>query len=69
MNFVSANHMILGYALIAWPQTYDVTGRNTFIVSNAGTIYQKDMGADTSNLARSITVYDPDVTWSGGHDD
>jgi hypothetical protein len=53
-------HMTLGYGLCAVPNQYDGTGRNTFIISNAGTIYQKDRGQyDTGFPA----TYDPDVTW------
>jgi hypothetical protein len=35
----------------------------TFIVNQDGTIYQKDLGANTSKLAASMTKYNPDSTW------
>src|SRR5882724_2876221 len=37
--------MTLGYGLGATSNQYDGVGRNTFVVSNAGTIYQKDQGS------------------------
>ena len=50
--------MTLGYALSATPNQYDGTGRNSFLVSNAGTIYQQDAGVaaqQTTYLAASPT--------------
>jgi hypothetical protein len=52
--------MMGGFALVAWPATYGVTGINTFIVNQAGDIYEKDRGAQS---ATPVTSYDPDATW------
>ena len=52
-----------GFALIAWPATYDVTGIMTFLVSHEGVVYEKDLGAETAALAKAITVFEPDSTW------
>jgi hypothetical protein len=37
--------MVAGFALVAWPAEYDVSGVMTFIVNQNGTVYQKDLGA------------------------
>jgi hypothetical protein len=52
-----------GFALIAWPATYDATGIMTFIVNQDGVIHEKDLGPDTEQAARAITAYQPDDTW------
>lgn len=52
--------MIGGFALVAWPATYGVTGIHTFIVNQDGTVYEKDRGA---HLATPVTSYDPDRSW------
>src|ERR1041384_3752060 len=39
-----ATNMTLGYAFSACPAAYDSTGRDSFMISNAGTIYQSDQG-------------------------
>jgi len=44
-NFVSNSNMTLGYAFSAAPGAYDSTGRDSFMISNAGTIYQSDQGS------------------------
>jgi hypothetical protein len=53
----AATHMTLGYAMCASPNQYDSVGRNTFQVSNSGTIYQQDQGA-----ASPVTTYNASQT-------
>jgi hypothetical protein len=64
MNYVIDGAMIGGFALLAWPAEYDVTGIQTFVVSWDGVVYQKDLGAMTGALAPQIDRYNPDETWT-----
>lgn len=48
-----------GWAVIAWPDEWDVTGVMTFMVSHEGYIYERDLGPDTESAAAAITTYDP----------
>jgi hypothetical protein len=43
-----------GVALVAYPAEYRVTGVTTFVVTNDGKLYEKDLGKDTPQLARQI---------------
>ncbi len=52
-----------GFAFIAYPAEYRSSGVVTFIVDESGTIYEKDLGPDTTKLAEAMTAYDPDSTW------
>ena len=53
-----------GFALVAWPATYDVTGIMTFVVAEDGTVRQKDLGPDTGGSAgAAMKAYNPDTTW------
>ena len=52
-----------GFALVAWPAQYGVTGVMTFIVNRDGVVYEKDLGKDTSAAAEKITAFNPDKTW------
>jgi hypothetical protein len=56
--------MIGGFALIAWPAEYGVSGIMTFIVNQDGDVYQKDLGARTGVLAKTITKFNPDRSWT-----
>ncbi|MCY3022487.1 MAG: DUF2950 family protein [Planctomycetota bacterium] len=63
-NYVVNGNMTGGYALVAYPSQYDGTGRDTFIISDAGMIYQADLGPQTPALVETMTEFDPDPkTW------
>jgi Protein of unknown function (DUF2950) len=62
-NYIVDGKMSAGFAFVAYPVDYRSSGVMTFIVDQSGTIYEKDLGADTTNLAQAMTVYDPDSTW------
>jgi len=64
MDYLVGGEMSRGFALIAWPAQYDVTGIMTFVVSSDGIVYERDLGRDTVALARRITRYDPGESWS-----
>ena len=68
LDYVIGDAMIGGFALIATPAEYAVTGVQTFIVDYDGIVYQKDLGQDSVALARQITRYNPDKTWSRTND-
>ncbi len=52
-----------GYALLAYPAEYRNSGVVTFVVTQSGVIYQKDLGKDTATIAHAISVYQMDGTW------
>ena len=64
LDFVVKDVMIGGFALIAFPAQYRVTGVQTFIVSHDGVVYQKDLGPKTTELAGAIERFNPDKTWT-----
>jgi hypothetical protein len=53
-----------GFALVAWPAQYDVTGVMTFIINHDGILSEKDLGTGTDATARAMTLYDPDPSWT-----
>jgi len=69
LDFVVEGAMIGGFALVASPAQYRVTGVETFIVSYEGIVYQKDLGADTLNIFKSMERYNPDKTWRVTNDE
>ena len=56
-DYVVNGNMINGFALIAWPAKYGETGVSTFVINQAGVVYERDFGADTDN----IVAEDPDL--------
>jgi len=63
--YVVDGHMRGGFALIAWPVTYDDTGVMTFIVNHRGAVYQTDLGPETTSLVAEIVAFDPGEGWTG----
>ena len=63
-NYIINGRMIAGFALVAWPAEWCNTGVMTFIVNQQGKIYQKNLGIKTAKIAKAITTYDPDDTWT-----
>jgi len=62
-NYIVDGKMSAGFAFVAYPVDYRSSGVMTFIVGESGTIYEKDLGPNTTSLAQAMTVYDPDSTW------
>ena len=63
LEYVVRGNMIGGFALVSYPAEYGNSGVMTFMVSHAGTVFQKDLGPDTVKLAEQITAFNPDKTW------
>jgi hypothetical protein len=63
-RYIAGGAMIGGFALLAWPAEYGVTGLHTFIVSRDGDVFEKDLGPRTANLTQPIVTYDPDRSWN-----
>jgi hypothetical protein len=64
LDYVVNGAMIGGFALIAFPAEYKVTGVKTFMVNNTGVVYEKDLGPNTLEIAKKIERFDPDKTWT-----
>jgi len=62
-DYVVKGKMILGYALVAYPAQYGNSGIMSFIVNQAGVIYEKNLGKNTVNIAKALKKFDPDKTW------
>jgi DUF2950 family protein len=62
-DYIIRDLMIGGFALIAWPAEYGVSGIKTFIVNQDGIVYEKDFGPKTAALAGAITKFNPDSSW------
>ena len=63
MDFVVKKIMIGGFALVASPAEYGVTGVKSFIVSHDGVVYEKDLGPETLKHFNEMTLFNPDKTW------
>jgi hypothetical protein len=69
MDFVVKEVMIGGFALVAAPAEYGVTGVETFIVSQDGVVYEKDFGPKTLDEFTKMERFNPDKSWTPVLDD
>jgi hypothetical protein len=53
-----------GFALLAYPATYGVSGVMTFMVSQDGIVWQRNLGDDTAKAATAIQQFNPDDSWT-----
>jgi hypothetical protein len=69
MDYVIKDVMIGGFALVAAPAEYSVTGIQTFIVSQDGVVYEKDFGSTTLDEFKKMELFNPDKSWTPVEDD
>jgi hypothetical protein len=51
------------FTVVAYPSVYRSSGVMTFIASQHATVYAKDLGTNTTQLAKAIKAYHPDKSW------
>jgi hypothetical protein len=64
LDYVVKGAMIGGFALVAAPAEYAVTGVKTFMVGNDGVVYEKDFGDSTLAEFKKVDRFNPDTTWT-----
>lgn len=64
LDYVIKGIMIGGFALVASPAEYRVTGVKTFMVSQDGVVWQKDLGPTTLDQFKAMDRFNPDSTWA-----
>ncbi len=64
LDYIVNGNMTAGFALVAFPADYEKSGIMTFIVNQQGNVHQKDLGPDSTKLARQMTEYNPDTSWT-----
>jgi hypothetical protein len=67
-SYIVDGKMTAGFALLAYPAEYGSSGVMTFIVDEDGVVYQKDLGAKTEALAKSMKEYNPGPGWEKAED-
>lgn len=62
-DYTVRGKMLGGFALLAFPVEYGVSGVMTFIVNHDGVVFSKDLGRMTPTAVQLIESFDPDPTW------
>lgn len=64
MNYLVDGNLTGGFALVAYPESWDQSGVMTFIVNQDGKVYQQNLGEKTSRIAGAMKSYNPDNAWT-----
>ncbi len=62
-SYIVNGKMTEGFAFVAYPAEYRSSGVMTFLVSQDGIVYQKDLGKKTDALAGAMKEYNPNSSW------
>jgi Protein of unknown function (DUF2950) len=52
-----------GFAVLAFPVEYGASGVMSFLVNRRGTVYERDWGSSTAEVAQGIKTFDPEPGW------
>ena len=63
-DYLVSGKLTGGFALLAWPDQYAVSGITSFLVNQDGVVWQRDLGDQTPDLVASIQAFDPDQNWT-----
>jgi hypothetical protein len=62
-DYVVRGKMIGGFAVVAYPAGYGVSGIKTFMVSHDRKVYERDLGRSTGVSVAQMTAFNPDSKW------
>jgi len=62
-DYVVNGKMIGGFAVVAYPSSYAVSGVMTFVVNHDGVVYESDLGDNTAKTAAAMTKFNPGKGW------
>jgi len=60
LSYLENGRMTKGYAIIAYPAAYGDSGYTSYMTSKSGKTYFADLGANTAQIAKAVTEFDPD---------
>jgi hypothetical protein len=63
-SYLVNGKMTGGFAYVAYPAKYGDTGIETFIINQDGVVFEKNLGQDTADVAKAVTQFNPDKTWT-----
>jgi Protein of unknown function (DUF2950) len=62
-DYIVKGRLIGGFALVAYPTRFGDSGVMTFVCNQEGVVYEKDLGSNTTEVAKKMTRFDPDASW------
>ena len=60
---MAISSIMAGFAVLAYPVKYGVSGVMTFLVNHDGVIWERDLGPETSKRAEALQRFNPGKGW------
>jgi hypothetical protein len=62
--YVVNGKMTGGFAYVAYPSKCGDTDIKSFMINQDGVVFEKDIGKDTANVAKTMAGFNPDNSWT-----
>ncbi len=62
-SYLAQGQMTRGFAMVAYPTNWNISGAKTFVIQADGRMFKKDMGFKTAALGDAMEELDLDATW------
>jgi len=62
-DYIVNGAMTGGFAILAYPADYGNSGVMSFLISKDGVVFEKNLGENSTDQAKSIIAFNPDNTW------
>lgn len=62
-SYLVNGKMVEGFAFLAYPAEYRSSGVMTFVVTQDGVVYERDLGKRTDVTVKAMKEYNPDSSW------
>ena len=60
---MAGGKMTKGFAFLAYPVEYRLSGVMTFMINQDGVVVQKDLGPNTTAISSQTKEFNPDKSW------
>ncbi|MGC1645004.1 MAG: DUF2950 family protein, partial [Candidatus Sulfotelmatobacter sp.] len=62
-EYIVNGAMTGGFAILAYPAEYGNSGVMSFLINQDGVVFEKNLGENTTDVAKAVSAFDPDDTW------
>lgn len=62
-DYLVKGRLLGGFAVVAYPARYGVSGVMTFMVNHDGNVFEKNLGQSTESIATKMVRFNPDSSW------
>ncbi|WP_158239229.1 DUF2950 family protein [Uliginosibacterium sp. TH139] len=62
-QYQTGKYQIGGFAVLAWPERYGISGIKSFMINQDGMVYERDLGSETAAKAAALRLFELAPDW------